>query len=78
MDSREVTPELVRTVIHLTAEIRSFEGAEIVTEKVLGHIVSRSTIRRLAKQVGGELAELAELDARSDGKEERENNRTIQ
>jgi hypothetical protein len=69
MDSREVTPELTRAVIHLTAEIRSFERAEVTTEKVLGHKVSRSTIRRLAQQVGGELAELAEQDQRSDEKE---------
>ena len=69
MDSREVTPELTRAVIHLTAEIRSFERAEIATEKVLGQKLSRSTIRRLAQQVGGELAELAEQDRRSDEKE---------
>jgi hypothetical protein len=69
MDSREVTPELTRAVIHLTAEIRSFERAEIAAERVLGHKLSRSSIRRLAQQVGGELAELAEQDQRSDKKE---------
>lgn len=69
MDSWEVTPELTRAVIHLTAEIRSFQRVEIATEKVLGHKVSRSTVRRLAKQVGGEMAELAEEDERSDEKE---------
>jgi hypothetical protein len=69
MDSREVTPELTRAVIHLTAEIRSFERAEIATEKVLGQKLSRSSIRRLAQQVGGELAALAEQDQRSDEKE---------
>ena len=68
-DSREVTPELARAVVHLAAEIRSFERAEVTTEKVLGHKVSRSTIRRLAKQVGQELAELEEIEERSDGKE---------
>lgn len=69
MDGREVTPELTRAVIHLVAEVRSFERAEITTERVLGHKISRSTIRRLARQVGGELAELAEQDQRSGEKE---------
>ena len=69
MDAREVTPELTRAVIHLVAEVRSFERAEITTERVLGHKISRSTIRRLARQVGGELAELAEQDERSGEKE---------
>lgn len=58
MDSREVTPELVRAVVHLAAEIRSFERAAITLGKVLGEGVSQSTIRRLAEQVGRELAEL--------------------
>lgn len=58
LDSREVTPELVRAVVHLAAEIRSFERAAITLGKVLGEGVSQSTIRRLAEQVGRELAEL--------------------
>jgi hypothetical protein len=57
LDSREVTPELVRAAVHLAAEIRSFERAAITLEKVLGEGVSQSTIRRLAEQVGHELAE---------------------
>lgn len=69
MDSREVTPELTRAVVHLAAEVRSFERAEITTEKVLTHKVPRSTIRRLAKQVGQELSEQEELDEPSDEKE---------
>ena len=69
LDSREVTPELTRAVVHLAAEVRSFERAEITTEKVLGHKVSRSTIRRLAKQVGQELAHQKELEERADGRE---------
>lgn len=68
IDSRDVTPELTRAVVHLAAEVRSFERAEIATEKVLGQKIPRSTIRRLAKQVGQELSELEELDERSDGK----------
>jgi hypothetical protein len=69
LDSREVTPQLTSAVIHLVAETRSFERVELTTEKVLGTKVSRSTVRRLAKQVGLELAELEESDERSDGKE---------
>lgn len=68
-DSRQVTPELTRAVVHLAAEVRSFERAQITTEKVLGHKVPRSTIRRVAKQTGLELADLQEVDSRSDGKE---------
>jgi hypothetical protein len=67
IDSRNVTPELTRAVVHLAAEVRSFERVEIATEKVLGRRIPRSTIRRLAKQVGQELSEWEELDARSDG-----------
>lgn len=69
LDSREVTPELTRAVIHLAAEIRSFGRTELAVEKVLGLKVSDSTVRRLAKQVGQELAELQEVDERTDGKE---------
>ena len=58
LDSRRVTPELTRVVVHLAAEIRSFERVEIVTEKVLSQKVSRSTVRRLAQQVGNELAQV--------------------
>jgi len=69
IDSREVTPELTRAVVHLAAEVRSFERAQIVTERVLGHSVSCSTIRRLAHQVGQELADLQRSPERTDGKE---------
>jgi hypothetical protein len=62
MDSREVTPKLASAVVHLAAEIRSFERTEKTTDTVLGVKVSRSTIRRLAKEVGLELAELEETD----------------
>lgn len=69
LDSREVTPELTRVVVHLATEIRSFKRAEIATEKVVGQKVSQSTIRRLAKQVGDELATLGQQGEPSDGKE---------
>lgn len=68
-DSREATPELTKAVVHLVSEIRSFERVEIATRRVLGQQVSRSTARRLAKQVGLELAELEESPERTDGKE---------
>lgn len=69
LDSREVTPELTRAVIHLAAEIRSFGRTELAVEKVLGVKVSDSTVRRLAKQVGQELADLEQIVDRTDGKE---------
>jgi hypothetical protein len=69
LDSREVTPELTRAVVCLAAEVRSFERAEVTTEHVLGHKVSRSTIRRLAKQVGLELAAREEPSEESAGQE---------
>jgi hypothetical protein len=62
LDSREVTPELTRVVIHLAAEVRSFERTEGTIFKVLGQRTSRSTIRRLTSQVGRELADLAQDD----------------
>ena len=68
IDSREVTPELTRAVVHLAAEVRSFERAEITTEKVLTHKVPRSTIRRLSKQIGQELSDQEELADPSDDK----------
>jgi hypothetical protein len=62
LDSREVTPELTRVVLHLAAEIRSFERAAGSVEKVLGQGVSQSTIRRLTGQVGRELVDLDQRD----------------
>lgn len=69
LNSRHLTPELTGAVVHLAAEVRSFERAEVATEKVLQQKVSQSTIRRVAKQVGRELAEWEELDAHSDSQE---------
>lgn len=63
MDSREVTPQLVRASIHLAAELRSFERAEIALKKVVGQKISCSTIRRLAMQVGHELADLESVES---------------
>lgn len=64
MDSRELTPQLTSAVIHLAGELRSFERAEIATARVLGRKLSDSTIRRLAQQVGRELADLEADDDR--------------
>ncbi len=69
IDSREVTPGLTSAVVHLAAEIRSFERVEKTSEKVFGHKVSRSSVRRLVKQVGTELAELEESNERTDEQE---------
>jgi hypothetical protein len=69
LDSREVTPELTKAVVHLVSEIRSFERVEMATKRVLGQKVARSTARRLARQAGLELAELEESPQRQDGKE---------
>ena len=69
IDSREVTPGLTSAVVHLAAEIRSFERVEKTTEKVFGHKVPRSTVRRLVKQVGTELAALEESNERTDDQE---------
>lgn len=62
MDSREVTPELTRVVIHLVGEIRSFRRTAVATEKILGNKVASTTAWRLAKQVGLELAEIQDAD----------------
>ena len=69
MDSREVTPKLASTVIHLAAEIRSLARTEKTTDKTLAVKVSQSTIRRLVKEVGLELADLDETDELNADKE---------
>lgn len=69
MDAREVTPELTRAVGQLAAEVRSFERTSVTTKRVLRVELSDSTIRRLVGQLGTELAQLEELEQRSDGKE---------
>ena len=69
IDSRELTPELTRKVIHLATEVRSFERAEVAMDKVLGLQLSDSTVRRLVQQVGQELVELYQSADRIDGKD---------
>jgi len=63
LDSRQVTPELTRAVVHLSAEVRSFERARVTIEKVLGLAISQSTIRRLTNQVGRELEQIEQHDS---------------
>jgi len=69
MDSRELTPKLTNAVVHLAGEIRSFERAAETTDRVLAVKVSPSTIRRVAKEVGLELAALEEADELSGDQE---------
>lgn len=47
---------MVAATIHLVAETRSFERAELTMKHVIGHGLSAKTIERLAHQVGQELA----------------------
>ena len=58
LDSRGVTPELVRVVIHAAGEIRSYERAALAMERLLGVSTSAKTIERLVGQVGIESADL--------------------
>lgn len=57
LDSRALTPELTGAVVVLASEVRSFERAAVVIRRVLGQSISTSTIRRVAGEVGLELAE---------------------
>jgi hypothetical protein len=59
LDSREITPEFASAVVFLASEIRSFERAAVAIQRVLKRSISTSTIRRLAKEVGLELADEA-------------------
>ena len=56
LDSRDITPQLVRILIHLSAEVRSFERVSRSLE-LLGHALSSCTVRRLVGQVGNELSQ---------------------
>jgi hypothetical protein len=55
-DSRECTPEVVRVAMHLAAETRSFNRAELTMKATLGLGLSAKTIERLVGQVGEELS----------------------
>lgn len=57
LDSRDVTPELTSAVVFLASEIRSFDRAAVTIRRVLKLDLSTSTIRRLANEVGSELAQ---------------------
>lgn len=57
LDSRDVTPELASAVVFLASEIRSFDRAAVTIRRVLKLDLSTSTIRRLANEVGSELAQ---------------------
>jgi hypothetical protein len=57
LDSRDITPGLASAAVFLASDIRSFERAAVAIKRVLRQRISASTIRRLAKEVGLELAE---------------------
>lgn len=69
MDSREVTPKRASAVVHLAGEIRSVGRTEKTTDTVLAAKVSRSTIRKLVKEVGLKLSELEGADELNAAKE---------
>jgi len=69
LSSREVTPQLTHALIHLVAEVRSFKRAETTVHTVLGQTVSASTIRRLANEVGQEIASQEQCVQRADLKQ---------
>jgi hypothetical protein len=69
LDSREITPRLTKAIVHIAADVRSFARAEAVIKNSLDIEVSDSTIRRITEQVGSELADLAESERRTDGKQ---------
>ncbi len=56
LDSRDITPDLVRIVVHLSAEVRSFDRVAKTLGHVLGNRVSSCTVRRVVGQVGNELS----------------------
>lgn len=63
-DARELTPLLAGAVVVAAAETRSFQRAEIVMAKVAGQPVSDNTIQRVVRDVGEELAERRDRDAK--------------
>ncbi|MFT5527573.1 MAG: hypothetical protein ACI9HK_005555 [Pirellulaceae bacterium] len=69
LDIGDITPRILSAAVYLAAEIRSFERAEKTIEAVIAVKVSRSTNRRLAREVGLELAKLQESDAFPDALE---------
>lgn len=59
LDSRDIAPELTSAVVFLASEVRSFTRTAVVIRRVLKQNISTSTIRRLANEVGLELADEA-------------------
>lgn len=53
---------MIRIAMHLAAEVRSYDRAAKVMQRVLGHGLSAKTIERLVQQVGEELREQQESD----------------
>ena len=57
-----MTPALVQRMVYAAAETRSFERAAMVLKQVGGNEVSASTVERVTRQVGMELAALRDDD----------------
>ena len=68
-DPREVTPGLVRAIGHLAADVRSFERTRVVVGRVLRVKISDTTIGRIVRQVGSEIAQTLVSEERTDGKD---------
>ena len=66
LDSRELTPLLVRRITYAGAEARSFKRAALVMKLVAGQPVSAKTIERVVHDVGAELAQRRDADPKTD------------
>lgn len=65
-DARELTPLLVSRITVTAADTRSFKRAAYVMKNVANQAVSAKTIERVVHDVGGELAQRRDADAKSD------------
>ena len=68
-DARSVTPQLTQAIGNLAAEVRSFERTSVITRRVLRVNISDTTIGRIVRQLGTEIADAHLLEERGDGKE---------
>lgn len=66
LDARQLTPNVVLKIAMSAAETRSFARATKVMETVAGVAVSAKTIERVTLDVGRELEDRREADAKSD------------
>jgi hypothetical protein len=61
LEARALSPTTIGQLVMLAAEVRSYQRAVVVYERLTGRSVSPRTLQRLARQVGAEL--VAERDA---------------